>query len=433
MQFNFGSGYPLLAGTTYALQVNSDTSGLYTTVDTTGSYSRGVYLTANAAQTYWNNHAGAWDIWFEEWGGASGTTPPSITTSPATGISSTTATLNGNLSAMGSATIANVSFEYGLTTSYGSTAPAIPASLTMPGTFSANLAGLSAGTTYHYRARASGGTDGISYGSDRSFATIGGPTTPPSVTTNPATSISTTTATLNGNLSAMGSATIANVSFEYGLTTSYGDTATGSPATRTVPGIFSAALAGLNVGTTYHYRAKADGGSAGIAYGSDQSFTTSTPGGSSILFENYHATQNSSGVGLHAAQTFTPQTTHTITSAKVRLFNTGATGSVSVSIRAVDAAGIPTGANLVTSTPVANSAIPGAWTAVQFNFGSGYPLLAGTTYALQVNSDTSGLYTTVDTTRKLQPGRLSNPNAAQTYWNNHAGAWDIWFEEWGTK
>ena len=273
------------------------------------------------------------------------TSTPSVTTNPATSISSTTATLSGNLSAMGSATIANVSFEYGLTTSYGSTAPAIPASLTMPGTFSANLAGLSAGTTYHYRARASGGTDGISYGSDRSFATLGGPTTPPSVTTNPATSISTTTATLSGNLSAMGSATIANVSFEYGLTTSYGNTATGSPATRTVPGIFSAALAGLNVGTTYHYRAKADGGSAGFAYGSDQSFTTSTPGGSSILFENYHATQNSSGVGLHAAQTFTPQTTHTITSAKVRLFNTGATGSVSVSIRAVDAAGIPTGAN----------------------------------------------------------------------------------------
>ena len=85
----------------------------------------------------------------------------------------------------------------------------------------------------------------------------------------------------------------------------------------------------------------------------------------------------------------------------------------------------------MTSTPVANSAIPGAWTAVQFNFGSGYQLLAGTTYALQVNSDTSGLYATVDTSGSYSRGVYLTPNAAQTYWNSHAGAWDIWFEDWG--
>jgi hypothetical protein len=96
--------------------------------------------------------------------------------------------------------------------------------------------------------------------------------TPPIVATDAATSVGSSTATLNGNLNAMGTTTTVNVSFEYGATTSYG-TATTAQA-RTTTGTFSAAITGLSGNTTYHYRAKADGGAAGTANGADTTFTT---------------------------------------------------------------------------------------------------------------------------------------------------------------
>jgi len=94
--------------------------------------------------------------------------------------------------------------------------------------------------------------------------------TPPSVTTNTASGITTTTATLNGNLTALGTATTVQVSFEWGLTTSYGNTTTPQPKTST--GSFNSSLTNLTSNTTYHFRAKAVGD--GTAYGSDQQFST---------------------------------------------------------------------------------------------------------------------------------------------------------------
>ncbi|MEW6141883.1 MAG: hypothetical protein AB1597_01845, partial [Chloroflexota bacterium] len=95
---------------------------------------------------------------------------------------------------------------------------------------------------------------------------------PPVVATGAATSVGSSTATLNGNLSSMGTTTTVNVSFEYGTTTSYGTTTTAQA--RTTAGSFSAAITSLDASTTYHYRAKADGGAAGVANGNDMSFNT---------------------------------------------------------------------------------------------------------------------------------------------------------------
>jgi hypothetical protein len=97
-------------------------------------------------------------------------------------------------------------------------------------------------------------------------------TTPPTVTTNAASGLTTTGATLNANLTSKGSASTVTVSFEYGPTTAYGSTATGIPPTLTSTGAFTASLTGLTPNTTYHYRAKAVGD--GTTYGSDQQFTT---------------------------------------------------------------------------------------------------------------------------------------------------------------
>lgn len=72
-------------------------------------------------------------------------------------------------------------------------------------------------------------------------------------------------ATLNGNLTCLGGTTSVEVSFEWGLTTSYGNATT--PRTMTSTGAFSSEITGLTTGASYHFRAKAVGN--GTAYGSD--------------------------------------------------------------------------------------------------------------------------------------------------------------------
>lgn len=100
------------------------------------------------------------------------------------------------------------------------------------------------------------------------------PTGPiPIVTTLAATSVTSTTATLNGTVNANGSSTA--VSFDYGLTAVYGTNASATPATVTgsSAAAVSASLTVLQPGTTYHFRVKGVNGN-GTRRGSDLSFTT---------------------------------------------------------------------------------------------------------------------------------------------------------------
>ncbi|MCR4393549.1 MAG: putative Ig domain-containing protein [Dehalococcoidales bacterium] len=75
---------------------------------------------------------------------------------------------------------------------------------------------------------------------------------------------------MNGYLSSLGTSENVLVSFEYGTTTSYGNT-TASQSMST-PGAFNANITGLAPGTVYHFRAKATGTTT--VYGSDMTFTT---------------------------------------------------------------------------------------------------------------------------------------------------------------
>ena len=98
----------------------------------------------------------------------SATGPPVVTTNPATLIASFSATLNGSLDPHGLST--GVYFQYGTTTSYGSTT----ASQTKTGntyqSVSANISGLNASTTYHFRIVATNSA-GTTHGGDRTFTT----------------------------------------------------------------------------------------------------------------------------------------------------------------------------------------------------------------------------------------------------------------------
>jgi hypothetical protein len=93
-----------------------------------------------------------------------------------------------------------------------------------------------------------------------------------SAATNPATSVTAKSATLNGTVNPNGQAT--TCSFDFGIDTSYGDSIAGTnPGSGSSDVPVSAVVSGLSPDTTYHYRVVATN-SAGTAYGSDQSFTT---------------------------------------------------------------------------------------------------------------------------------------------------------------
>ncbi|MBW2624078.1 MAG: hypothetical protein JRD68_14315, partial [Deltaproteobacteria bacterium] len=237
-------------GYNYQLQVSSDTSG---TID---FYVDGVLATSTFPYT-----AGGYtllDLYTY-------TTTLGVTTCSASSITSNSATLNGTLTGLGSGPTVYVSFQYGLTTSYGSTTPAQP--MSSLGTFNAPITGLATSTTYHFRAKVTdGGT--TEYGDDAEFTT----TTPVlTVSTGSASGVTTSTATLSGTLSDLGGNSSVSVSFEYGKTDSYGSTTT--PQAMNNPGPFSATISSLDTGTLYHFRAKAVGSTA---YGSDATFTTSS-------------------------------------------------------------------------------------------------------------------------------------------------------------
>src|SRR5213079_981209 len=103
-------------------------------------------------------------------------------------------------------------------TGYGSSTPAqtLPSG-TSAVPVSANLAGLTPNTTYHYRLVADNGGTPVA-GGDQQLTTQ--PPPPPVVTTGSATSVGTTTATLNGTVNPSGRP--ASYHFEYGPDTSYG-------------------------------------------------------------------------------------------------------------------------------------------------------------------------------------------------------------------
>ncbi len=98
------------------------------------------------------------------------TNPPTATTGTATSITSTGTTLNGTVNANGYSS--TVTFDYGLTTGYGSsiTASQSPVSGASNTAVSAAVSGLTCNTTYHFRAKGIS-TGGTSNGSDATFTT----------------------------------------------------------------------------------------------------------------------------------------------------------------------------------------------------------------------------------------------------------------------
>ncbi|MCX6246802.1 MAG: GEVED domain-containing protein [Bacteroidetes bacterium] len=196
-------------------------------------------------------------------------TAPTVVTTAATAIAGTTTTVNGTVNANNAST--TVTFDYGLTTNYGSSIAGTPSPVTgnVVTPVSAGLTGLTPNTLYHFRVKGVNSV-GTSNGGDLTFTTL---SIAPTVVTLAATGVTNVVATMNGTVNANNTST--NVFFDYGLTTNYGTTVSGvpSPVTGTSVTSVSASIGGLTSNTTYHYRVRGVN-SAGTSNGTDMTFFT---------------------------------------------------------------------------------------------------------------------------------------------------------------
>ncbi len=204
------------------------------------------------------------------WGTPDGTPSlPVAITEAATVVSPSEVTLRGFVDP--GALKTEYHFEYGETTSYGTSIP-IPDESVGSGTeyveVKQPIEGVKERTSYHYRITATN-AEGTFHGLDQTFGT-----TPPSASTEGATEISGNGVTLNAAVNPEDLET--TYYFEYGTSTSYGSKmplrgqATGSGTENTE---VNTAISGLSGDETYHFRVVAKN-VAGTAYGEDETFTT---------------------------------------------------------------------------------------------------------------------------------------------------------------
>jgi hypothetical protein len=197
---------------------------------------------------------------------------PSVSTFEASGVSSTSAQLNGSVIPNGAPT--NYYFEYGKTISYGTKTPENGVKNGSGENVSWIISGLTPSTTYHFRVVGKAGGSSAT-GGDRMFTTPAS-SGPPTVITNLATGVGSTSATLNGSITPKVAGT--TYWFEYGTTVGYGSKTTETAVKNEAGESVSALVSGLAPSTTYHFRLVGKAG--GVATpGGDQPFTTAASGG----------------------------------------------------------------------------------------------------------------------------------------------------------
>ncbi len=195
------------------------------------------------------------------------TTPPTVSTGSPTDVTPSTATLSGTVNPGSLATSAY--FEYGLTAAYGNTtAVQDVGSGSSVVAVSEAISGLQVVSTYHFRMVGTN-AGGTAFGADQTFTTGG---RPPLAVTNGASSVTASGAMLNATVTPRDTAT--SVVFEWGATTSYGNTTSvQNLVPSTTAQAVGAALSGLSPLTLIHYRVVATNAD-GSAIGADATFTT---------------------------------------------------------------------------------------------------------------------------------------------------------------
>jgi hypothetical protein len=196
---------------------------------------------------------------------------PTVVTSTATHVGSTSAVLNGTVNPNGSST--TYIFQWGLTNAYGVNGKAHSAGSGAKAVAAHDTASnLIPGTVYHFRLVAISRL-GTTTGADRTFKTTGNP--PPDVATGPATNVSQSGATLTGVVNPHSQTT--SWTFQIGSTTTYGlsTAAKTLPATSSAVSVAEPVGLALSPGTIYHYRLVASHGTGNTTVpGNDAVFMT---------------------------------------------------------------------------------------------------------------------------------------------------------------
>jgi hypothetical protein len=200
-----------------------------------------------------------------------GVLTPTVLTGQSSSQTGHTAVIEGSVNPEGT-TISECKFEYGTDTSYGASVPCAtnPGSGNAPAPVSAELTGLTSGTTYHYRLVATNSA-GEEVGSDQAL------TTTQVVVTEEASGISEEGASLAGSVNPEGF-NVTACSFQYGFTTAYGQSAPclSLPGAGSASVAVTATLANLSPNGKYHYRLVVTDAN-GENFGGDHSLATEGP------------------------------------------------------------------------------------------------------------------------------------------------------------
>jgi hypothetical protein len=213
-----------------------------------------------------------------------------VTTATPASITSTTATVGGEVKSIGNSAVTSRGICWSTTSK-----PTITNSKLVVGSgkgiFSSGITGLASATQYYVRAFATN-TAGTVYGNEVSFTTLA--PTIPTVTTTTVSNIIQTSAASGGSVTYDNGATVT----ARGVCWSTTSGPTIALTTKTTDGIgigsFSSTITGLTVGNTYYVRAYATN-SAGTAYGAEVSFTTTLPTVTTTAITATTATTASSG------------------------------------------------------------------------------------------------------------------------------------------
>ncbi len=202
------------------------------------------------------------------------TTVPAVTTQAPFDISNSGARTGGTIQSDGGTPI----YERGVCYSKNAN-PTISGSRVIASspsiTFVCILSGLDQATMYYYKAYAKN-SDGVGYGEQKSFTTLGGGGTLPVVSTVSISSITESTAVGGGQVTSEGGASVTarGICWSKSQNPSLSDAHT---INGTGPGVFSSNLTGLTPATTYYVRAYATNNS-GTAYGTQVDFVTAGGG-----------------------------------------------------------------------------------------------------------------------------------------------------------
>jgi hypothetical protein len=253
-KFDCGGEWSVTSGNYYCIVVSIPGMGQYGVnwrfQNTTDAYADGTrYYSGNSGSTW---AASGKDHYFALYDNV-----PEVTTDAATSITATTAILNGTLDTLGIEAHGHAYFGYdeGGGPAYDHyTSPVFKDTL---GAYSSNLTGLTPETKYYFTAFIWNAGETISYsGSELNFTTLSQTV----VETKPATSITVTTATLNGDLTDLGEETDVDVYFGYYASGEIPYHHLTAGVNKNATGTFSANITNLLGGTKYYFAAFATNG-----------------------------------------------------------------------------------------------------------------------------------------------------------------------------